>query len=305
MAQKHTFGNRTGTAGDHSFVKGGSLAANTASGTDTSAEGSGTTASNDSAHAEGDGTTASGTASHAEGVNTVASNTAAHAEGGASQATATYSHAEGQTTLASGNASHAEGSGTTATNDTSHAEGSGTDATGSSAHSEGSDTTASGTSSHAGGINAVSDHYAEFSRGSNTTAGGSQYGDVSWNRKTTNATPVELFLNGSFTTAGTLRFTVASGSAYTVSLNVTATIETTGECAYWNGFGIIKNVGGTTSLEATFTMTQLIANAALLTATVATTADNTNDSLLITVTGIALTDIRWTAHATYEKIAFA
>ena len=262
-----TFGFRTGAVGLNSFVQGGTTVSNTASGGCSHAEGNGTTASGDWSHAEGYNTTASGDYSHAEGLNTVVSGIVAHAEG--------------QNTTASGNVSHAEGLNTVASDDYSHA--------------EGVSTTASGNSSHAGGLFAISNHWAEWSRSSNAAG---QYGILSFYKQTTNATPAEAFLDNS-----TLRFTVSSGDVYKVWMTCIAHDTATGDAKEFSALGVIKNVGGTTSLVGgTMTVNSTIADASLATATMTMTADDANDALVPTVTGIAATTIDWFIKCEYEML---
>lgn len=81
------------------------------------------TATGSNSHAEGFCTTASGGESHAEGYRCEASGTAAHAEGNMCKAIGDYSHAEGDHTEARGVESHAEGWGTIASMPYQHVEG--------------------------------------------------------------------------------------------------------------------------------------------------------------------------------------
>lgn len=123
----------------------------TASGSYSHAEGGGARATGDNSHAEGSGAQATGACSHAEGTGAKAIGDYSHAEGSGSQARGNYSHAEGGGTTASGVGSHTEGSSTTASNNNSHAEGGGTTASGEHSHAEGSGTQAIGNCSHAEG----------------------------------------------------------------------------------------------------------------------------------------------------------
>ena len=317
----YTFGTRSAASGEGSFVTGGINDANgatagnsfatgescLASGLAAFACGYNTTASNTYAHAEGSDTSATGVSAHAEGGgNTTASGNYSHAEGWNCVANDTYAHAEGYGTLASASRAHAEGDGTTASGLYSHAEGNDTTASGQTSHAEGQTTTASATGSHAGGIGALANHYAEWARSSITdgaTYGLGQYGIVSYARETTDATPVEIFLDGTFNTTGTLRLTLASEDVYRVVITAVATDTATGDAKEWLGYGIIKNIAGTTSLVGgTITMSSSVGDAGLATASIATTADDTNDSLKLAVTGIAATTIKWFAKVNYTKI---
>ena len=128
-------------------------------------------------------------------------------------------------------------------------------------------------------------------------------GFSSLGERTTNATPKDLSTFGQFLA---IPFEIASNTAYRVHLTILATDVATGDCKEWEGFGIIKNVAGTTSLVGgTLTLTSTIADASLATATVAATADNATDSLKVTVTGIAATTINWICGIKYDKIIIA
>lgn len=86
------------------------------------------TASGSCSHAEGTGTTAGGSFSHAEGWETTTSGSSAHAEGDTTTASGSSAHAEGNETIASGWGSHAEGHGTESSGWYSHAQGAFTEA---------------------------------------------------------------------------------------------------------------------------------------------------------------------------------
>lgn len=91
------------------FFAKGRNATNTASGSNSLAQGQRNIALGDCAHVEGVGNTAHGSQSHAEGVGTEAFGDSSHTEG---RFTTTYgygSHAEGDTTVSYGSYSHAEG----------------------------------------------------------------------------------------------------------------------------------------------------------------------------------------------------
>lgn len=301
-ANSFSFGSGNLASGVNSYVEGLN---NISSGIASHAEGGLIcTASGDYSHAEGSGTTASDICAHSEGAITIASAYCAHAEGVNTLASSTAAHAEGSSTIASNGAAHAEGDTTQATGFYSHSEGSSTIASGIASHSEGSGTTASGDNSHSGGVSSISNHYAEWSRSSGADA---QYGKVSFERRTTNNTITEIFLDGLFSLAGSLRFTVAVSTAYKVRIYANAIIDSggnIGSVAVFSGSGTIKNIAGTTTLLNPITMTQDEADAAIAAATMTVTADNTNDSLKVQVTGITSENIRWFVKVDYEKIAY-
>lgn len=169
----------SGSGVNSAVLKGGN---NTASGTSSVAEGSGSKAIGDYSHAEGHAT-ATGDTSHAEGAGT-ALGSYSHAEGHATAtgdtshaegygvALGSTSHAEGQNAIASGSSSHAEGSSTQANGDYSHAEGVGTKANGQYSHAEGDNTIASGSSSHAEGYYTTANSQYSHAEGQSTIARG-------------------------------------------------------------------------------------------------------------------------------------
>ena len=302
-------GSATTASGDYSFAGGINSVAGT--GTTTFAFGDSVSAITDSSAAFGKSTLASGVASFASGYLTTASGINSHSEGFNTRATGSTSHAEGSGTTAGGDASHAQGSGTTAVSFASHAEGifslaSGvashaegfqTLALGANSHAEGNNTNANGLYSHAGGFSASANLTAEWAR-SNTFLG--QYGIVSLFQTTPNATPLEMFTNANLTSG---RFTISNNSAYKVIVNLVCIDIVTGDAKEFGGTFLIKNIGGTTSFVGAPTgLVSTFGDASLATATAACTADNTNDAIIITVTGIAATFIDWFARMEYVKV---
>lgn len=134
---------------------------------------------------------------------------------------------------------------------------------------------------------------------------GIMYGAVSGSTIGSNG----LTNNGTTTTNATpavLTFAVPSNVGYRVRITALATIPATGACKEWEGFGIIKNLAGTTSLVgAGITMTSTFADAGLATAILAAAANNGTDTLDLTVTGIAATTINWIIGISYEKVIIA
>lgn len=162
---------RGGTGNSTGRVTAGQKA-DTALGSNATAEGAGTTASGNNCHAEGVQTVASALAAHAEGNQTEATAIAAHAEGYKVLAGGNYSHAEGWDNKAEGTAAHAEGWETLAEGDFSHAEGNLTEATGTAAHAEGCLSVAIGSYSHAEGYFTYAEGYASHAAGYETNANG-------------------------------------------------------------------------------------------------------------------------------------
>lgn len=274
----------------------------TASGQASNSSNSQTVANGIASHAEGSNTTSIGTASHSEGGLTIASGNTSHAEGYLTTSIGVASHAEGNLTTAIGDSSHSEGDTTTAIGVSSHAEGSLTIASGTSSHAEGSLTTAIGNYSHVSGVGTVSYNTGEWvmSSGSQTIGKKDQYGSLSFAANTTGNTITEVFVGG----IASERMPVPNNSARYCRLYATAieTTSTTGATKQFLGDGLIKNITGTTVMVGTLTMASTYGDPALAAATITVTADNTNDSLKIEVTGIAATNINWFIRLDYEQV---
>jgi len=263
-------------------------------GNNSRAEGIATISSGFGSHAEGYGSQATNSHSHAEGYGTIASGTSSHAEGNNSRSSGSNSHSEGNASVASGTSSHAEGSSSTASGDISHAEGSSTTASGGNSHAEGINTIASGSSSHAGGRNTVASRWSEWAR-SNSSRG--QYGIVSFSATSSGNSTFEFFLDELSS-----KFTIPLDTSYRISVDVIATDIDTGDSKEWGGIGIIKNYVGTTSLTGSVTMISTIGDAALSTASVTVSADNTNDYLKIEGAGVVAKDLNWLVKVTYTAV---
>jgi hypothetical protein len=273
-------GSATTASGDYSFAGGINSVAGT--GTTTFAFGSNVTATTDSSAAFGKNTLASGVGSFAIGSATTASGLA--------------SFSQGASTIASGNWSHAEGAQTTASSDYSHAEGVQTTASGGASHAEGNGTIASAIYSHAGGYASTANIIGEWAR---STSLFGQYGIVSLGQFTSDATPTEMFANINFTSG---RFTLSTDSVYKVKVDLVCIDIVGGDAKEWSGTFLIKNIGGTTSFVGAPVLTSTFGDAGLATATASCTADNTNDAIIITVTGVAAFLIDWFAKMEYVKV---
>lgn len=274
----------------------------TASGTEGHAEGAFTLASGAISHAEGNNTTATGYFSHAEGWNTISSHTASHAEGHLTVASNPYAHAEGNYTTASNKAAHAEGSLTEAIGIYSHAEGFATNANGGRAHAEGDHTTAGNSYSHAGGQYSTTRMDGMFVRanGKFFELGDAQHTMTVFRRETNSVTPAELTTNGLAPHGlNTNRFRVGFASTYNVWIKIAARdAGAGGDSAIFTRYLEVSNVTGTTAIvgavETIGTDKGTNAGVPPVGWTVAVTADDPNDCMVITVTGTA-TSIRWVA----------
>jgi hypothetical protein len=105
--------------------------------------------------------------------------------------------------------------------------------------------------------------------------------------KTTTNSAVELFLDGA-----SARYTVTSGKIISMLINITGTKSDGSAVAHYVRQYSIKNIGGTTS-QVYAAVTVGTDNAAGT--SIAISADDTNDSLKIEVTGVASEIWRWVA----------
>ena len=128
--------------------------------------------------------------------------------------------------------------------------------------------------------------------------GDSQKIDIVLRNRTTDATPVTLFSNGSST-----RLTIPSGKILFADIIISGIKSDGSAAACYKRKVAIKNVAGTTSLVGSVETigTDHEDNAST---DVAITADNTNDALDISVTGIAAETWRWTATFSGLEIAY-
>ncbi len=133
----------------------------------------------------------------------------------------------------------------------------------------------------------------------NFSRGTAQICDLVLRNSTSNATATTLFLNGS-----SLRPTIQSGKGWDFMVKVFGMKSDGSKVARFWRQGVIKNVGGTTTLAGTIQTvgTDYEDDAGT---DVAITADDTNDALQIQVTGIAGESWRWVAQIWFEELAYA
>jgi hypothetical protein len=136
-----------------------------------------------------------------------------------------------------------------------------------------------------------------FSNGNITALGDSQRVTANLRNVTTNATPVELFLDGS---AGLQRLVLPNNSAWTFEVKIIARrTDLTGSIGSWIFQGLIyrdSTAATTVSPGGSISKTST-ARVGLITSTndPVLSADTTNGSLKILVTGNAGQTIRWVA----------
>jgi hypothetical protein len=164
----------------------------------------------------------------------------------------------------------------------------------------GMDTTVSGRSAFATGLQANATRYCQKSHAAGYFAavGDAQQTLFVLRNKTTDATPVNLGLDGS-----TTRLTIPSGKIMFADILISGIKSDGSGAACYKRKVAIKNVAGTTALVGSVETigTDIEDNAAT---DVAITADNTNDALQINVTGIAAETWRWVAVVEGLEIAY-
>jgi len=163
--------------------------------------------------------------------------------------------------------------------------------------------TASGNySTVSGGRNACAYQFGQqaHSSGRFTSTGDSQRSTFVLRKTTTNATPTQLALDG---TAGTAKIAIPSGKAFFITASIAGILSTGAKAAHYIRKASIKNVAGTTALiGAISTVGTDVEDDAAYDVTV--TANDTDDTLDIAVTGKAAETIRWTAVVEAVEIAY-
>ena len=197
--------------------------------------GSGSTAAGNYAGAVGQSNVSSGLNSFAQGNGNTTSGARASASGNANTASGSNSKAVGDSNVASGVNSFAGGISSTASGTQSFAYGEGVTASGNNSIALGEDVTAS--------------REGEFARNNGNTVTLRKHAINLLQSATTNATPAIMFLGDSG-----LSFNVPTNSSVAFSALVNAVQDNTGgggapgDSASWHFTGLVKNVGGTTSL---------------------------------------------------------
>lgn len=114
--------------------------------------------------------------------------------------------------------------------------------------------------------------------------------------ETTGATETELTTNGSAGSGTTNRIVVPTDGALSVVLNIGVKQSGSANAKQFLRQFVISNTGGTTALQgAVTTLGTDIGSAALTTCLITITANDTDDCIKVTGTGIAATNLRWTA----------
>lgn len=149
------------------------------------------------------------------------------------------------------------------------------------------------------GVNSLSSRFGEISlsNGRFSENGDSQTSVFVSRCLTSNAVQTEVFLNNS-----TERIKLSSDSAISFETLIVGKQQSSSNAAGYKISGVICNNGGTTALIGSITKTVLAESVASWDATIE--ADDTNDALVIKVTGTAGNDIRWVAITTTSQVVF-
>jgi hypothetical protein len=265
-------------SGDYSVIPGGYR--NTASGTYSYATGYNCVSSGSASVAMGYSNTASANYTVAMGENSSATAADGVAIGSSAAATATNALALGLAAAASGAGSVAIGPST---------------ASGSFAYAIGGSCTSDGVNSFALGKGAITrgvDGSWAWQSNNDRGAAGNQAHDVILQAQTTSTSGVVATVDGTAASAAN-QLKVPTSCALRVRGEVVFRDTTLGTTGGFEFRALLKEVAGTVSLVST--TTEAYEGDALLNAcTCAVTADNTNKSVKVTVTGKAATTINWT-----------
>lgn len=220
----------------------------------------------------------------------------------------------GQNNTASGQDSIAGGAGSTASNNNAVALGNNAQAGGPNALATGFNTQAGGQSASAFGdacqaggnwsqaagnrANAQLQGERALANGQFANPGDAQYSDLVARRQTNGVGPFELFLDGT-----AQRIILNDNTSYSVVVSVIARDTQTNTNHYVLEGTIKRNAGpGTTVLVGA--VTKRIIAEEFVAGDANVIADNVNGAVVVQVTGIAATDIRWVAHVKLTRVNF-
>lgn len=149
------------------------------------------------------------------------------------------------------------------------------------------------------GVDSQANRFGEIAFGNGRFAqnGDSQTSILISRCLTNSASETEVFLDNS-----SERITVATDSAIAFETLIIGKQSSSSNAAGYKISGVISNNGGTTALVGSITKTVLGESVASWDATIE--ADDTNDALVIKVTGTAGNDIRWVATTTTSEVVF-
>ncbi len=269
---------------------------NTANDNASSAFGYGNTASSDGSLAFGCNNTASNDRSSAFGYNNTSSGYHSYAFGGNNTVSGYYSSAVGYLNTASGYRSSVIGYSNTASGIYSSAIGNSNTASGTYSSAIGCGNTASGNNSSAIGYKSRATIAHECSIGGAEISGefASTSSIFNLKAKTTNSTPVIMSVGD-----GSNSLQIPTNSVLALNIQVVGRDITTGDVNAYFFKAYIKNIGGTTSMSGDIIKDSLEDDSSW---DCNISANNTNDTLVITVTGDASNTVQWGASINSTKL---
>lgn len=142
-----------------------------------------------------------------------------------------------------------------------------------------------------GGQNALASQYGQIahSNGSFVVPGDAQTSIYLLTRETSNVANTTLFLDGHVGSSSSLSIPI--NSSMTFFMLITAMSDVTSKAASYEARGLIKNVGGTTSIVGVVNLSVIAEDDPLW--NVSITANNALDRLQVTVNGDAVENVRW------------
>jgi hypothetical protein len=154
-------------------------------------------------------------------------------------------------------------------------------------------------SSVRGGIQAVADKFGQSANASGRFAsnGDAQFSRVVMRNATTDATPTEVFLNGS-----ALRLVIPSNTSWMYQMTMVVR-SSAGLTSIYKSEGAIQNNAGAVTAP-NVTTTEIFDGIGLPATPVVVAADDPNNAMIITCTGIIATNIRWVATVALVEVGF-
>jgi hypothetical protein len=144
-----------------------------------------------------------------------------------------------------------------------------------------------------GGAYAVANHFGQLAYSSQklSVPGDSQASLFTLRNSSTSTNPTELSLSVGTPVSAVGRMTLGSGAVWSFRALVSAK-DSSGNAGGWEFNGVIKNVGGTTTMVG---VSKNDLGKDVATWDVSVVADDVNDSLVIHVIGSATSTVKWTA----------
>lgn len=268
-----------------------------ASGISCFVSGQNNTASNYNSVAMGDGNNSSNDSSIALGKNNISSQTQSVALGYGNTASGAYSFAAGQSNQATQSRAISLGFGNVSSGQSSFTAGEGCSATYDDSVAIGYGNTAANYQAFAIGLESYARYRSQFaiSAGKFAAVGDSQTSVSVLHIITTNNTPTVLLSGGN-------NVVIPSGTVYAFEARVVGKRTDSGTDVFHNTIqGTIANNGGTTAIQGTNVTTAITNTAGTWAATVV--ANDTADSIEVTVTGETGATIRWVTRLTLVEVA--